>query len=41
VTQETNDPRDSRAWVVIISIIAICFLAGIGVLVLAVWLDWT
>jgi hypothetical protein len=31
---------ERRAWVVLVTIITVCFLTGIAFLVFAVWLDW-
>jgi hypothetical protein len=38
--EATGPGGEGPAWRVIVTIIAVCFLAGIAVLVLAVWLDW-
>jgi hypothetical protein len=35
-----DEESDRRPWVVLMTIITVCFVIGIAFLVLAVWLDW-
>jgi hypothetical protein len=37
---DDGPPEERRSWMVLVSIITVCFLIGIGFLLLAVWLDW-
>jgi hypothetical protein len=31
---------ERRSWMVLLTIIAVCFLTGLAFLVVCVWLDW-
>jgi hypothetical protein len=33
--------EDRRSWMVLVAVIAVCFLLGIAFLVFSVWLDWS
>ena len=39
--ESAQDPSDRRLWRLLVLFISLGFLVGIGVLILAVWLDWT
>ena len=36
----SESDSDRRPWMILVAIITVCFIVGIGFLLLAVWLDW-